>query len=120
MAVLPDEQPHIPPRKGQTRMSDLGELVRIAQHKARSMSTECLVIAITQEASVLNDKLAGLETARLRRGSVPDGEMRYADAFGDVMAAVLTLAAFTTELVSTRVEGWDFTNPVSPADSRLN
>jgi hypothetical protein len=36
------------------------------------------------------------------------------------MAAVLTLAAFTTELVSTRVEGWDFTNPVSPADIHLN
>ena len=101
-------------------MSDLGELVRIAQHKARSMSTECLVIAITTEAGSLNGKLAGLETARLRRGSVPDGEMRYADAFGDVMATVLTLAAFTTELVSTRVEGWDFTNPVSPADIHLN
>src|SRR5215472_17505537 len=96
-----------PSRKGQTRMSDLGELVRIAQHKARSLSTECLVIAITQEASVLNDKLAGLETARIARGSAPNGEMRYADAFGDVMATVLTLAAFTTELVSTRVEGWD-------------
>jgi len=101
-------------------MSDLGELVRIAQHKARSMSTECLVIAITAEAGSLNGKLAGLETARLRRGSVPDGEMRYADAFGDVMASVLTLAAFTTELVSTRVEGWGFTDPVSPADIRLN
>ena len=120
MAVLPDEQPHIPPRKGQTRMSDLGELVRIAQHKARSMSTECLVIAITTEAGSLNGKLAGLEKARLARGSVPDGEMRYADAFGDVMAAVLTLAAFTTELVSTRVEGWGFTDPVSPADIHLN
>ena len=101
-------------------MSDLGELVRIAQHKARSMSTECLVIAITTEAGSLNGKLAGLEKARLARGSVPDGEMRYADAFGDVMAAVLTLAAFTTELVSTRVEGWGFTDPVSPADIHLN
>ena len=101
-------------------MSDLGELVRIAQHKARSMSTECLVIAITQEASVLNDKLAGLETARLARGSAPDGEMRYADAFGDVMATVLTLAAFTAELVSTRIEGWDFTNPISPANTHVN
>jgi hypothetical protein len=101
-------------------MSDLGELVRIAQHKARSMSTECLVLAITTEAGSLNGKLAGLETARLRRGSVPDGEMRYADAFGDVLAAVLTLAAFTTELVSTRVAGWGFTDPVSPADIHLN
>jgi hypothetical protein len=101
-------------------MSDLAELVRIAQHKATSLSTECLVIAITQEASVLNDKLAGLEMARLGRGSAPDGEMRYADAFGDVMATVLTLAAFTTELVSTRIEGWDFTNPISPADIHLN
>jgi hypothetical protein len=101
-------------------MSDLGELVRFAQHKARSMSTECLVIAITTEADSLNGKLADLETARLGRGSVPDGEMRYADAFGDVMATVLTLAAFTTELVSTRVAGWDFTNPASPADIHLN
>ena len=101
-------------------MSDLDELVRIAQHKATSMSTECLVIAITTEADSLNGKLAGLEMARLRRGSVPDGEMRYADAFGDVMAAVLTLAAFTTELVSTRVAGWDFTNPISPANIHLN
>ena len=101
-------------------MSDLGELVRIAQHKARSMSTECLVLAITTEAGSLNGKLAGLETARLRRGSARDGEMRYADAFGDVMATVLTLAAFTTELVSTRVEGWDFTNPVRPADISFN
>jgi len=101
-------------------MSDLDELVRIAQYKARSMSTECLVIAITEEAGSLNGKLAALETARIRRGSVPDGEMRYADAFGDVMAAVLTLAAFTTELVSTRVQGWEFTNPISPADIHLN
>ena len=101
-------------------MSDLGELVRIAQHKARSMSTECLVLAITTEAGSLNGKLAGLETARLRRGSAPDGEMRYADAFGDVMATVLTLAAFTADLVSTRVEGWDFTNPISPADISFN
>ena len=101
-------------------MSDLGELVRFAQNKARSLSTECLVIAITQEASVLNDKLAGLEMARLARGSAPDGEMRYADAFGDVMATVLTLAAFTAELVSTRIEGWDFTNPISPANIHLN
>jgi hypothetical protein len=95
-------------------MSDLGELVRIAQHKARSMSTECLVLAITQEADVLNDKLVGLETARIARGSAPNGEMRYADAFGDVMATVLTLAAFTTELVSTRVEGWEFTGQTGP------
>jgi hypothetical protein len=101
-------------------MSDLDELVRIAQHKARLLSTQCLVIAITQEASVLHDKLAGLEKARLGRGSAPDGEMRYADAFGDVMATVLTLAAFTTELVSTRVAGWDFTNPISPANIHLN
>ena len=79
-----------------------------------------LRVTFTQEASVLNDKLADLELARIGRGSAPDGEMRYADAFGDVMATVLTLAAFTTELVTTRVEGWDFTNPVSPADIHLN
>ena len=102
-------------------MSDLGELIRIAQHKARSLSTECLVLAITTEAESLGGKLADFETAHIAcdRGE-PDGEIVYSEAFGDVMATVLTMAAFTAELVSTRVDSWEFSADISPADIGLN
>jgi hypothetical protein len=85
-------------------MSNLGEMIRVAQHTARSMSTEGLVIALTTEAGSLGGKLAGFEAARLGRGRAPDGEQQYGDAFNDLFVTVLTLAAFTTELVNTRVD----------------
>ena len=102
-------------------MSNLGELIRIAQHNARCLSTECLVIAITTEAESLGGKLADFEMARIRRDhGEPDGELVYGDAFGDVMATVLTMAAFTAELVNTRVDSWEFPTDISPADVGLN
>jgi hypothetical protein len=102
-------------------MSNLAELVRMSQHQARSMSTELLVIAMTTQAVSLGDKLADFETARIARDrGEPDGELAYTDAFGDVMATVVTMAAFTAELVTTRVDSWEFPTDISPADIGLN
>lgn len=102
-------------------MSSLSELIRAAQHQARSMSTECLVTVITEESQVLSGKVADLETAIIGRFcNGPDGEMRYADMFADVMATVLTLAAFTAELVNIRVETFEFPGDPRPADASLN
>jgi hypothetical protein len=102
-------------------MSDLGELIRFAQHKARSFSTECLVIAITTEAESLGEKLANFEMARIRRDDgAPDGELLYGDAFSDLIATVMAMAAFTAELVNTRVDSWAFPTDISPADFGLN
>ncbi len=102
-------------------MSDLGELIRIAQHKARSFSTECLVIAITTDVGSLGDKLADFEMARIRReNGDPDGELLYDEAFADLTATVLTMAAFTAELVNTRVDSWEFPTDIHPADIGLN
>jgi hypothetical protein len=122
IAVLPDEQPHTYRPQGRDRsMSNLGELIRIAQHKARSFSTECLVIAITTEAASLGGKLADFETARIaRERGEPDGELAYGEAFTDLMATVLTMAAFTAELVNTRVDSWEFPTDIHPADIGLN
>jgi hypothetical protein len=120
-AVLPDVQPQ-PSTQGKDRfMSDLGELIRIAQHQARSLSTECLVVAITAEADSLGGKLANFEMARIARDrGEPDGELLYGEAFSDLTAAVFCMAAFTAELVCTRVESWDFPTDISPADIGLN
>jgi hypothetical protein len=102
-------------------MSDLGELVRLAQEKARTFGTECLVIVITTEADSLGGKLADFETARIARDrGAPDGELLYAEAFADLIASVLTMAAFTAELVGTRVDSWAFPTDISPADIGLN
>jgi hypothetical protein len=101
-------------------MSNLGELIRIAQQTARSMSTEGLIIALTTEAGSLGGKLADFETARIGRDRAPDGEQQYGEAFSDLIASVLTLAAFTTELVGTRVDSWGFTESISSADITLN
>lgn len=102
-------------------MSNLGELVRTAQHTARSLSTECLIIAITTEAATLGDKLADFQTAVLSRDhGEPDGELAYNQAFADLSATVLTMAAFTAELVNTRVDSWEFPTDIRPADIGLN
>lgn len=102
-------------------MSNLGELIRLAQDKARSFSTEGLVIALTTEAASLSGKLADFEAARIARDrGEPDGELLYGEAFGDLMAAVLTMAAFTAELVNTRVDSWEFPAGISPVGSGLN
>lgn len=89
-------------------MSNLAEIVRIAQHSARSMSTCCLIVAVTQQAGALSELLADFESARLGRHDVPDGEELYADAFADVLSNVVAMAAFTAELLNTRTEGWAF------------
>lgn len=120
MAVLPMSSRTSTQRKD-TLMPDLGELIRFAQHKARSFSTECLVIALTTEADSLGEKLADFEMARIRRDDgAPDGELLYGEAFSDLIASVLTLAAFTGELVNTRVDSWAFPTDISPADIGLN
>lgn len=84
------------------------------------MCTQGLMDYVAKKADSLSDKLADLERASMARGSARDGEMRYMQAFTEVMDTVLVLAMFTAELTTNRAVGWKDTDQISPVGVSLN
>jgi len=87
-------------------MSDLSDDIRELQAAASVLCTQCLRDEIAVRAEALEKVTARLEEATASRGSGPDGEARYLEAFGEAVATTLVLATFTAELTKRPADSW--------------
>jgi hypothetical protein len=99
-------------RKEKGPSMNLLEMIREIRVDAATSCTQCLIDFTAVLSDELNEKITELSTAMALRGSVRDGETKYADAFNEVMSAVLTLATYTAELNNHRGVAWRDTDAI--------